>query len=65
MFSDSNFNNDISDWDVSNVTNMNFMFIGSNFTGDISKWKIPNINELKYFHNGKMKLSLEMMLKLC
>jgi surface protein len=36
MFFDSKFNRDISQWDVSNVTNMNAMFYNSKFNGDIS-----------------------------
>lgn len=39
MFRSSPFNGDISDWDVSNVTDMGDMFATSSaFTGDISKW---------------------------
>ena len=30
------FNGDISGWDVSNATNMSYMFYGSKFNGDIS-----------------------------
>jgi surface protein len=36
MFDSSYFNGDISNWDVSNVTNMGGMFYKSMFTGDIS-----------------------------
>jgi len=36
MFEDSKFNGDISQWDVSNVTNMCGMFSNSVFNGDIS-----------------------------
>ena len=38
MFSSSQFNGDISDWDVGNVTCMHHMFSYSKFNGDISKW---------------------------
>ena len=38
MFEKSQFNGDISNWDVSNVTNMSEMFYLSKFNGDISKW---------------------------
>ena len=37
------FNGDISQWDVSNVENMAFMFYNSNFNGDISKWDVSNV----------------------
>jgi surface protein len=40
MFEDSEFNQDISSWDVSNVTNMKQMFADSNFNQDISNWKL-------------------------
>ena len=40
-----NFNGDVSEWDVSNVTNMSGLFKGSNFNGDISKWNVSNVNK--------------------
>jgi len=40
MFYESHFNNDISKWDVSNVTDMETMFKYSVFKQDISNWKI-------------------------
>ena len=39
------FNGDISQWDVSNVTNMRSMFYNSQFHGDISKWNMSNVTE--------------------
>ena len=42
----SQFNGDISQWDVSNVTNMESMFEGSQFNGDIShisQWNVYNV----------------------
>ena len=36
------FRGDISNWDVSNVTDMSYMFEGSAFNGDISRWKVSN-----------------------
>jgi hypothetical protein len=45
------FDGDISNWDVSNVTNMSQMFCGSTFTGekgDISNW---NVNNVKYMYS--------------
>jgi len=38
MFYYSEFNNDISNWDVSKTTDMTSMFNFSSFNGDISKW---------------------------
>ena len=38
MFYDSKFNGDISNWDVSNVKNMNNMFYGSPLENNPPKW---------------------------
>ena len=38
MFAYSKFNGDISDWNVSKVTDTESMFLSSKFIGDISKW---------------------------
>jgi uncharacterized protein YeaO (DUF488 family) len=40
MFMSSEFNGDISNWDVSNVKDFNRMFTRSKFSGDIRKWNI-------------------------
>ena len=37
---------DLSKWDVSNVTNMWSMFDGSDFNGDISGWDVSNVNDM-------------------
>ena len=58
MFNSSKFNGDISQWDVSNVTNMSFMFNGSafsnnQFNGDISKWDVSNVTNMRamFYHS--------------
>ena len=43
MFSNSDFNQDISKWDVSNVENMNYMFAHSKFNKNISNWDVSNV----------------------
>ena len=43
MFHYSVFDGDISNWDVSNVVNMAWMFTGSSFDSDISKWNTKNV----------------------
>ncbi len=40
------FNGDISEWDVSHVTDMADMFNGSDFDGDISKWDVCNVKDM-------------------
>ncbi len=56
LFSDStdqSFNQDISSWDVSNVTDMSVMFFGaSSFNQDISYWDVSNVTTM-YFMFGK------------
>jgi hypothetical protein len=43
LFSNSNFNGNISKWNVSKVQFMDFMFEHSNFNGDISQWNTINV----------------------
>ena len=42
------FNQDISTWDVSNVTDMKYMFFGSLFYQDISSWDVSNVTNMSY-----------------
>ena len=42
------FNGDISEWDVSNVTDMKEMFYYSKFNGDISKWNVGNVTDMNW-----------------
>ena len=48
------FNQDISTWDVSNVTNMYGMFSGaSSFNQDLSAWDVSNVTDMNYmFENA-------------
>ena len=41
------FNGDISKWNVSNVTDMSWMFRNTDFNGDISKWNVSNVEEMR------------------
>ena len=52
MFEYSEFNTDISNWNVSNVKDMNSMFYGSKFNGDISKWDASNVKNRCYILNA-------------
>jgi surface protein len=48
LFQNSDFNGDISKWDVSRVTNMHCMFYGAtSFNQDLSSWDVSNV---KYMH---------------
>ena len=47
VFSGANFNDDISNWDVSNVTNMRNMFVNAtSFNQDISAWNVSNVTNM-------------------
>ena len=37
---------DLNDVDVSNVTNMDYMFFHSHFNGDISKWDVSSVEDM-------------------
>jgi surface protein len=37
------FNGDISNWDVSNVTDMSYLFSDSIFNSNISTWDVQNV----------------------
>ena len=47
IFSYSKFNNDISNWNVSNVTNMSRMFYNvPGFNSDLSNWDVSNVTNM-------------------
>lgn len=50
----SDFNGDISNWDVSNVKSIRGMFEKSKFNGDLSKWDVSNVENMSWlFANSK------------
>ncbi|MFC0323938.1 BspA family leucine-rich repeat surface protein [Gallibacterium melopsittaci] len=52
------FNGDISQWDVSNVTDMYEMFARSKFQGDISKWNISNVTNMSAMNKSVFMLGV-------
>jgi surface protein len=49
----NNFNADISKWDVSNVTDMSYMFFGADsFKQDISSWNVSKVIDMSYMFKG-------------
>ena len=50
----SQFNGDISKWDITNVNDMIGMFEDSQFNMDISKWNVSNVGNMwQIFKNSK------------
>lgn len=43
----TNFDDDISGWDVSNVTDMSNMFQSSNFNQDIGNWDVSSVTDME------------------
>ena len=55
-----NFNQNIFNWDVSNVTDMNRMFQDSKFIGNISNWNVSNVTDKQnMFYNCHIKEEYE------
>ncbi len=49
----SNFNSDISSWDVSTITDMYALFHGTSFNQDISGWNVSSVTNMEYlFYNS-------------
>ena len=47
------FTGDISQWDVSSVTDMNHIFhYASSFNGDISKWEVSKVTKMSFMFWG-------------
>jgi surface protein len=46
------FNQDLSSWDVSNVTNMRRMFLNTDFNYDIGNWDVGNVTNMTQMFRG-------------
>ena len=47
LFVNSEFNGNISEWDVNNAKDMYCMFYKSKFNGDISNWNVSNVKDMR------------------
>ena len=54
FYCDTPFNDDdVSRWDVSNVTDMSGMFSNTVFNGDVSRWDVSNVTNMEcMFYNA-------------
>ena len=53
------YNIDISEWDVSNVEDMEYMFFGcEKFNSDLSRWDVSNVENMGYMFGNCINLSL-------
>ena len=54
------FNSDISDWDVSKVGSMQYMFYDARqFNSDISRWDVSNVQSMDYMFRGAIAFSAD------
>ena len=58
LFVGTDFNGDISSWDVSNVTNMSRMFfMCESFNSDISSWDVSNVTDMDSMFSNCMSFN--------
>ncbi|MCB0497266.1 MAG: BspA family leucine-rich repeat surface protein [Cyclobacteriaceae bacterium] len=55
FFGNWNMTGNLSNWDVSTITNMSYMFNFANvFNGDVSSWDVSNVTDMKYMFAGAL-----------
>jgi surface protein len=52
FYGTTSFNQDLSQWDISNVTNIEFMFFQSAFNSDISGWNTSQVTNMQNMFNA-------------
>lgn len=48
LFAQTNFNGDVSQWNMANARSTRSMFAYCSFSGDVSMWKMPALNDASY-----------------
>ncbi len=57
----TDFNQDIGDWDVSNVTNMIRVFSSAtDFNQDIGDWDVSNVTKMSYMFSGALSFNQDL-----
>jgi len=54
LFYASKFNRNISQWDVSEVKNMMFMFAHSEFNNEINQWNVSSVESMEGMFQGSL-----------
>ena len=57
--SNSKFNGDISLWNVSNVTDMSYMFYESNFNGNLYNWDVSNVKNMQFMFCKNLRFNTD------
>lgn len=61
MLSFTNFNKDVTKWDVSNVTDMGNLFQKAyKFDQDISNWDVSNVEWMNFMFDGAVKFNIDL-----
>ena len=64
MFREAKFKEDISKWNVSNVTNMSYMFEkAKEFNTSLDKWNVSNVRNMKYMFSRAYEFDVDINTK--
>ena len=59
MFAGTKFNQDISSWNTSKVTDMSHMFSGATaFNQPLNNWDVSNVTDMSYMFAGELDISV-------
>ena len=60
MFYNSNFNQDISSWDISSSTSIRAMFEYTNFNYDVGDWDTSSVTDMDYIFNEAINFNQDL-----